>query len=110
MPKKDVVMVGRKKNKRVKLNKRLFLSLFWQKGAGQATNVTSSYTRPTGGTVSTAVVPFFLLQVYKSRRKKNIVKMSLVVPNVHSVSLNIRKLYLTHSDWIFLYLITCSWT
>lgn len=70
MPKKDVVMVGRKKNKRVKLNKRLFFSLFWREGAGQATNVMSFNTRPTGGAVSTAVVLFFLLEVYKSGRKK----------------------------------------
>lgn len=73
MPKKkDVVMVGREKNeknKRVKLNKRLFFSLFWLEAAGQATKVTSSYTRPTGDAVSTTVVPFFLLLVYNFRRK-----------------------------------------
>lgn len=57
----------------------------------------SSYSRPTGSAVSTAVVPYFLLQVHKSG--KMIGKVSLMVQNLPSVSLKLRKLDLTQCDW-----------
>lgn len=58
MPRQDVVNVERKKlNKSVKLNKRLFSSLFWREGAGQANKVMARYTRPTGVNNTGAILP-----------------------------------------------------